>query len=343
MSGTQTTMAPSFTPKGANAVRILSIGIDISKDKLDLAFLYTDNKHSKKFVFDNNDQGIRNIIKLFQKQGVNKEVPCVIESTGDYHLQCTLMLSQAGFEVKLINPLITKKYQNSSVRNTKTDPIDALRLAQIGSMEPNLYSFRVDKETIVSKKLVSYLSHLENAKQRMKNSLRQMREVEESIGIEMGLEESEKALELIDKQIEELKKRIVAQAPKEAKELADACPGLSREKISILFSLISDKSFENRDQLVAFLGMDIALRKSGKWQGREKLTKRGSPIGRKTLYHIAWGLKQHNPEFQRYYERFIFERGKHYNTAMIALARKFLKFLHAYYWEGVVNLESLSR
>ncbi len=316
---------------------VTSVGIDVSKDKLDVALICADKKHSS-YVFKNSCRGIKSLIALLQKQGTATTVPCVIESTGNYHLRSAIMITQANFAVKVINPLITKKYQKSSIRNAKSDPIDAHRLAQIGLLEPELLLFSANKSIISSKKLVSYLSHLEKSKQKLQASLNQLNDTRKLLGIKVNLKPIARAIENIDKQMQILKDEICAGAPREAKELAEAVPGLSVEKSSILLSLVGDKHFSNRDQLVAFVGMDLALRKSGNWQGQQKLTKRGSPMARKTLYKIAWGLKQHNPIFKEYYDRLYRQEGKHYTTAMMAVSRKFLKFLFAYYWKGTVTL-----
>lgn len=316
---------------------VIGVGIDVSKDKLDIALVCADKQHSN-HVFENNSRGIKSLINLLRKQGTAETVPCVIESTGNYHIQSAIMITQANFAVKVINPLITKKYQKSSIRNAKSDPIDARRLAEIGLLEPELLLFKADKSIISSKKLVSYLGHLEKTKQKMSASLKQLNETRKYLKIKIDLKPVARAIEKIDDQMKILKNEICLRAPKEAKELADAVPGLSVEKISILFCLIADKQFSNRDQLVAFVGMDLALRKSGKWQGLQKLTKRGEPVARKTLFKIAWGLKQHNPIFKKYYDRLYRQEGKHYTTAMMAVSRKFLKFLFAYYWKGTVTL-----
>lgn len=318
---------------------IVSMGIDVSKAKLDIALYYSNREYSS-FVFKNSSKGVSSLVSLLQKQGTAETVPCVIESTGNYHLQPSIMLTQANFAVKVINPLITKKYQKSSVRNAKSDPIDAKRLAQIGLLEPELPLFKANKDIISTKKLISYLGQLEKSKQRLLSSSKQLRETEGCLGVSFNLNATDEAIKAINKQIKELKKEICLVAPSEADDLSNNINGLSKESISILLCLLGDKHFNSRDQLTAFVGMDLAIRKSGKWQGREKLTKRGEPLARKILYQIAWGLKQHNTIYKEYYEKLYLVEGKHYNTVMIAVARKFLRFLHAYYWKRTIVLKN---
>lgn len=316
---------------------VASVGIDVSRDKLDVSLLSRDGQ-ARQYQFANAVRGSRAIVSLLRKQGTDKTIPCVIESTGNYHLQSSLIITQAGFGVKVINPLITKKYQKSSIRNAKSDPIDARRLAQIGILESSLPAFKAKTSEIAARKLVMYLSHLERVKQQMAASLKQLKETRELLKTKVDLKPIEKALGLIQKQIEMINQSLCDRSPKRAKTIARECPGLSPEKMAVLAAYLAGKSFAHRDQLVAYVGLDVALRRSGKWAGREKLSKRGEPYLRKILFQIAWGLKQHNPIYKQYYERLYHEKNKHYTTALIAVARKFLRFLFAcYFKETVLN------
>jgi hypothetical protein len=60
---------------------------------------------------------------------------------------------------------------------------------------------------------------------------------------------------------------------------------------------------------------------------------------RKVLFQIGWGLKTHHEEYQRAYQA-MRARGKNYKTCIIALARKFLRFLFAFYWKKTLSFPS---
>lgn len=310
---------------------IQSIGIDIAKAKFDVAFLY-ENHSSVAETFSNDGKGVSRLITKLKEQGTGATVPCVLESTGIYHLPAALMLTNAGFRVNCINPLITKKYQRSSVRNAKTDTIDASRLAEIGIQEANLSIFKADLQAIEAKKLVSYISFLEVQMQQMKASFKAVEEMEKITGLKIDLSSTKEAIKYIQKQIDLLTKNIVERTSVEAHELANETKGLSKEKISVLLAMIGDKDFPTRDQLVAFVGLDVTPRQSGTWKGKGRLSKRGNAYARKILFQIAWGLKQHHKEYKKRYEE-LRQNGKDYRTTLIILARKFLRFLFAKHWK----------
>lgn len=309
----------------------ISVGIDIAKDKFDAAFFREDNS-SKIRTFSNTKVGIKSFIQCLQKQETASSVPCVIESTGMYHLPVAIMVTNAGYRVNCINPIITKSYQRSSIRNAKTDEIDAVRLATIGLREPNLPIFEANYKAIEIRKIASYISRLEVAKQRLKMSGRSMKSIEEITGLSVNLEYVESAIKLIQKQIDELSKVLVERTPDNILQIADKTKGVSREGLSIIFAFIGDKQFTSRDSLVAFLGLDITPRQSGTWRGKGKISKRGNGYARKILFQTAWALKQYNQPYSEYYKS-LRDRGKNYKTSLLAVGRKFLRFLYSQHWK----------
>lgn len=191
---------------------IVSIGVDIAKHKFDAAWLYGNNQSSVE-TFENSDTGIKKFVRRLGKQKTAEAVPCVLESTGLYHLNMALRVHQAGYRVSVINPLITKKYQQSSIRNAKTDTIDALRLAEIGVKESKLPVFSGNIANIEAKKLVCYMGKLEEIKRQLRASRHFVEMTQEITGLEINLDHTESAIEKIDEQIKVLNQKICELAP----------------------------------------------------------------------------------------------------------------------------------
>lgn len=55
-----------------------------------------------------------------------------LESTGIYHFPLCCYLKESGFEVFVLNPLITNSNRNSGIRKVKNDKNDAIRIAKTG-------------------------------------------------------------------------------------------------------------------------------------------------------------------------------------------------------------------
>lgn len=310
---------------------VAGIGIDVSGAKLDLAIRFSDLSY-REGSYENNTRGIRSILSVLKREETAKAAPLVIESTGNCHLQSALMIKQSNYAVKVINPVLTRKFQKSSIRNAKSDKIDARRLADIAYIEPSLPDFEDNIENISTKKLTSYLSHLENVRQRMTSSLKQLEQTRKLLKIDIDLKPITKAMEKIEEQMEIIANSLKRGLPEIAKQIVRETKGISEKQMAVLLALIGNKKFKSRNQLVAYVGLDIALRQSGSWQGKQKLSKRGNGYARKILYQIAWSLKQNNEHYKIYFNRLKNENKKHYNTAMVATARKFLRFMHAHYF-----------
>jgi len=98
------------------------IGIDISKND----FLACDSELAKPLKFNNNLVGINSFIRYLKKSRYTKKDTIIgLESTGSYHLPLTVNCVNNGYLVKVINPIITKAQNNSSIRRVKTDTADA--------------------------------------------------------------------------------------------------------------------------------------------------------------------------------------------------------------------------
>jgi transposase len=80
--------------------------------------------------------------------------------------------------------------------------------------------------------------------------------------------------------------------------------------------------FAGTAQVIAYLGLDLRVRQSGKWRGQEKLSKRGSGHARKLLYLAAVrSIRAGDSEFGAYY-RHLVEKGVATMSALMAVMRK---------------------
>ena len=82
--------------------------------------------------------------------------------------------------------------------------------------------------------------------------------------------------------------------------------------------------FANSDAVVAYVGLDPVVKQSGKWEGKRKLSKRGSGRVRKALYMAALSsLRCRGSAFGGYY-RHLVGTGVSAGSALMAVMRKML-------------------
>jgi len=80
--------------------------------------------------------------------------------------------------------------------------------------------------------------------------------------------------------------------------------------------------------LLAYAGMDPRVRKSGQWNGKIKMSKRGSPTLRTALYQAASMARLHQPRLAEIYHRHRHQMNKHHSVAISHVARKLLAIIY---------------
>ena len=102
-------------------------------------------------------------------------------------------------------------------------------------------------------------------------------------------------------------------------------PDFGTKTVAVLRAELGEvERFQRSAQVVAYAGLDITVKESGKWKGQRKLSKRGSGELRRTLYMAAMRcVRQEGAAFGAYY-RALSARGLKGNAALVAVMRKML-------------------
>ena len=297
------------------------IGIDVAKDTL--AVFIPDKEYLN---VKNNLVGFRKILRKLKEDDV-----IGVESTSNYHHHLAKFFLEKEFIVKELNPILTKQMIRATIRKKKTDKTDSkiisllLKQGEGHLLTLEGLSNKVQKVSRVRRKLIQ-----------MRTSLKlQLSSLEKGIVVVKELEKSIKSLiKKYDKEIEKLEKEILKQETKETKIL-ESIPGISAQLARAIISEIGDvKRFSSKRKIVAFAGYDPKLSESGTSINRSgKLTKRGSPHLRCSLYYAAFVNTRFNNTFSNYYQKKRKE-GKHFIQAVVATSRKILEVSYALLKKG---------
>ena len=123
---------------------MIYVGIDVAKDKHDCFITNSDGEVLfKAFTISNNLDGFN---ELYQKiKSVMEDITKVkvgLEATGHYSYNLLGYLIDKGLPTYIINPLHTNLYRKSlSLRQTKTDKVDARTIASMLMSDVNLKSY----------------------------------------------------------------------------------------------------------------------------------------------------------------------------------------------------------
>jgi transposase len=307
----------------------LSVGVDVSKDTLAVTIRFPDSEQH--LTVPNSKTGVTALHRRLRGQGC----PLIMESTGRYHILPAFLLTERGYDVRIVNPVHAKRYMSSSTRNRKTDKSDASALAQMAVTDQRLPPrFLLSSAEVHIRQKIGLLASLEHKLQSIRHTMKAYRSFQNSMGIagssaERGVERVVKTLERQKNELEREIETAILQdnAKRRAVDIATSVPGISKLTASILCQMLNP-SCVSAKQWVAFVGYDVAERQSGTWRGRGKLSKRGNAYLRKRLYVAAWGAMQNDEQFHAYYE-WLRAQGRSYREALVIIARKLLRTLFA--------------
>ena len=125
---------------------MIFVGIDVASKKHD-CFLMQDETgtiYSNSFSIDNNENGYKKLhtaITNFVEQTNDSNVRIGLESTGHYSYNILKYFYNVGYQIALINPLLTNMDRKAtSVRKTKTDKVDSQAICKF--LQRNKYDFQ---------------------------------------------------------------------------------------------------------------------------------------------------------------------------------------------------------
>lgn len=148
------------------------VGIDIAKHSHVVAVREADGApKGKAFAFSNDEAGFRALADRLAELGVDRG-DCVVamESTGHYWIALWSFLTDHGWPVAVVNPVLTDAFRKvDSLRKTKTDEVDAFLIAAFARFKglgPDSVSPEV---TDGVKQLTRYRAHLVKERTALKN------------------------------------------------------------------------------------------------------------------------------------------------------------------------------
>lgn len=157
-----------------------------------------------------------------------------------------------------------------------------------------------------------------------------------SFGIKFALKSFSFQIKQIIAQISFIEEQILEIEDEISSMINSLCPvitsitGIGNVLGAAIFSEIGDISrFERANQLVAYAGLDVAVKQSGNFNATDtKISKRGSPYLRRAIWLAASVAAFKDPALSVYYQK-LRQRGKAHGTAIGAVARKLTNIIFA--------------
>jgi transposase len=301
-------------------------GIDVSKDKLDVALTADGNKILSTATFQNSILGFQKLSTWVEKHSKHASlVHFCIEATGIYHEEIAEFLwDKKNFIVSIVNPFQSKSFAQSRLLRTKNDKVDANLLASYCAISRPKEMIKTSEELKKLRKLVRTLNYQIEERSKYKTKLHSVKDdyaahvvnatilfftdsitdIEEKIKCHV-----QEKLEL--KKKIDLLKSIISIGDRTAWQILAELKDIESEKI-------------NAKAQVAHAGLAPKEYQSGSSvNGKPRICRTGNKKLRECLYMPAMTAIRHNKPMREFYERLV-EKGKPKKVALIAVMRKLL-------------------
>ncbi len=282
---------------------IWSVGVDVSKAKLDVALLKADDKYRSK-VFPNDGAGFKLLLQWLEVNVPEGKaaVQVCMEATGAYHEALALFLCDHGVAVSVVNPLLVKRFIEADGVRNKTDAGDAKSLARFCRMTSPERWEAPSAGVRTLQALVLRLDTLQEMKQSECNRLDVAHaSVQQSIrdviaGVDSSIKDVQAQIRKTIDDDPDLKQR---------HNLLESIPGLGDKTIPQLLAYIGRPArFKSVKALIAYASLAPLIRQSGTSLNKNRGT---HPQGHKelksALYYPAMVAGKYNPLVAAFWQR----------------------------------------
>lgn len=313
----------------------LIVGIDVSKDTVDVARITGPDTTSDLGNFPNDETGFRAVAKLLKreaKQAGAEQICIIVEPTGGYERLLVTFAIKQDWRVSIPNPFKVRQWAKGMGIRAKTDRLDARMLARYGASKP-LPTYKPLPEHIAQ--LDALLRRKEDLEATLRGERNRLHACHAQ-GITSGpvFASIERTIAWLEQELEKLHQEIdsfLDQHPDVQEQATNlrTVPGIGERNCLYILVLLyrwdtlTDGRGSNK-QLTAYVGLDPVACDSGtSVHGRQAISREGNRNIRCRLYMSALGATNGKNALSVFYHRLV-AANKKKKVALVAGARKII-------------------
>lgn len=311
-----------------DATDCIFAGIDVSKDKLDVALTGLQQITS----VSNDAAGITQLIDMLRKlPATSRPLLIAVEATGGLERPLLDALLEAQLPASLVNPGHVRHLALGLGLLAKTDAIDARVIERYAALaSPRLLQKRSEKQ-VELEALVTCRRQLLHVQTEQTNRLGQTRSKPARKAIEAVLKALRQQLESLEGQIRKL---IESDDDFHSiDKLLRSVPGVGKVLSATLLCELAELGTVGRRQAGALVGVAPFNRDSGRLAGKRSI-RGGRASVRGVLYMATLTAVTHNPLLKCFADR-LRTAGKASKVILVAAMRKLLSILNAMVRDGL--------
>jgi len=294
------------------------VGIDVSKDRLDVAV----RPSAESFAVPRTGAGIDELAKRLT---AISPLLVALEATGGFETIVAAGLAGASLPVVVVNPAQVRDFAKAVGKRAKTDPIDAMVIAHFAEATKPPVRQLPDEMTRLLADLVARRRQIVEMIAAESQRARRVSNPRLKKSIARLHKALEKELAALDGDIGEHVRGTPAWAEKE--DLLASVPGIGPTIARSLIAELPELGTLDRRQIAALVGLAPWTRQSGQWRGKSFIGG-GRASVRSVMFMGAMVAARYNPPLKAFRDRLV-AAGKPKLVAIIAVARKLLTILNA--------------
>jgi transposase len=260
------------------------IGIDVSKDRLDVAV----RPSGEAFAVERNAHGLE---LLVARLGELSPYIVALEATGGFETVVAAALAGARLPLVIVNPAQIRDFAKAIGQRAKTDPIDAAVIAHFAEATKPEPRPLPDQET-------QLLADLVARRRQIIEMIGAERQREKRITIQRLKKSITRLLKALEKELASVDTDIddsVRGSPvwREKEDLLASVPGVGPTIARTLIAELPELGQLGRKEIAALAGLAPFTRQSGQWRGRSFIGG-GRATVRSAVFMGAMVGKKHN-------------------------------------------------
>jgi transposase len=299
------------------------IGIDVSKDRLELALEHT----GKTRYLANDEAGIAKLLAVIQATD-GPVGAIVLEATGGFERQAAVALCRAGLPVMVVNPRQARDFAKAMGYLAKTDALDARVLAQFA-----LTLYQSDRRERLLMPLPNAAQEALHALVTRRGQLLHMRVAEENrwpLSTKRQRKSIEAVRTVLNKELARLDDEIDGHLKEHFADklaLLKGFKGVGAGTQASLMAALPELGHLSHEQIGKLVGVAPLNCDSGTQKGR-RVTWGGRAEVRSMLYMATLSAMRFNTAIKQFAARLL-AKGKPKKVAIVACMHKMLTILNA--------------